>query len=155
MDSPILITFFNEKTRLEFINSSKTFLSHKQKVKNAKAGTIIVLSDPSCGVFGLAVLKNAPDSDTPCIKSSMLDEQTHVGQDDKYNAYHLYLKEVKLFKTPVTHASIKATISAPDIVGHGNMWQNNQICFCRPFHKGVDEAVVSRYVSLIQMMKTV
>jgi hypothetical protein len=125
-------------------------------VNNAKAGTIIVLSDPSCGgIFGLAVLKNAPDSETPCIKSSMLDEQTHVGEDDKYNAYHIYVKEVKLFKTPITYSSIRATISAPDIVGNGNMWQNNQMAFRRPFHKDVDESVVSRYVSLIQMLKNV
>jgi len=148
MNSPILISNFDTESREQFIASDKTVLGHRE-MTNAVEGTIIVLTDKNLGIFGLAVARNAPGSLKPCIKSHLLDPDMYTGSYAKYNKCHIYIKEVKLFKTPISHAQIKQLINAPAISGHGNIWTNNQMSYRAPFHKGVESEVIDRYKLLI------
>lgn len=152
MNAPVKITYFDSESRLQFLKSDMSVLGDRKMV-SAKEGTIVVLMDNSCGVmFGLALIKNAPGSSSPCIKTHPLDPETYSGKYSQYNTYQIYTKEVKIFKTPIPHSQIREMIGAPEISGHGNMWTKNRFNFCTPFHKGVDAKVIERYNLWINTM---
>ena len=158
MSSQVLITNFDTESRDQFLRSDMSVLGHRQMSHLAKEGMIVVLTNKSSGeVFGLATLKNAPGSSSPCIKTSLLDVETYSGNYLDYNKYQLYTKDVKIFKTPLTHSRIKELINAPEVSGHGNIWTNNQMSYRLPFHKhrDVDNAVVERYNLLINTLMNV
>jgi hypothetical protein len=149
MDSDVLVAYFDNNSAEQFKNSDKTSLGHKDKT-SAKANTIIVLVNKDAKyAFGLAKLKNAPDSKSPCIASSPLDAEIYSGEYAKYNKYRIYIDNVKFFANPITYDWIRNHLGAHSPKGMGNMWTNNMMSYRRPFHVGVDRTIVDKYIGLV------
>jgi hypothetical protein len=153
MDSPVFITYFDTATRSQFLSSGMQFLGSRHQSK-MPPGSIVALIDLSASeVFGLVRVRNAPDKLTPCIEHAWLDMDTYSIEYQRYNRWEIHIHEVHILKTPMSFAHICFLVGG-DITskGNGNMWKKNYINFARPFHVGVDPAVIQRYVLCMNML---
>jgi hypothetical protein len=155
MDSPISITFFNKKTRKEFTCGPRAWLG-SLRASNIQTGTLVVLSDfESAEVFGIARVRNAPDTNKPCIEHSLLDADTYSMEYQKYNKYEIHVHEVSIFSRPMTFDNIRETICGVGLKGPGNIVTGCQFNFRAPFQKGADAEFLKRYALLINMLAAV
>jgi hypothetical protein len=149
MDSPVLVAYFDDISAGQFKNSDRTALGHSKRI-NKGAGTITVLANKDTrSIFGLTRLKNAPFHDTPCIENLHLDAEIYTGKYAKYNKWRIYVEDVKFFANPITYDWIRNHLGVPSAGGKGNMWENNMLNYCPPFHKDVDITIVNKYVGLV------
>jgi len=142
---PVYITYFDAKTRSQFINSAKYFLGSRCR-SNVPVRSIIMLSDlETREYFGMARVRNAPDTNTPCVEHSFMDADTYSTEYQKYNRYEIHVDNVCIFGTPITYDQVKTLVGAGDIKGAGNMWKGFHCNFAAPFQAGCDISIIERY----------
>ena len=149
------VTFFNEKTREEFMKSPKLYLGHKNKVHIFNEGDRILLCDQdSHEIFGIVILGKYEDGkiyrkhDDPDIK-------IYSGSADKYNKYDIKIQKFISVCLPFQQI---ATVCGKDISDKTctNIWKNTHLNFSKVFYKGEDEKlVISKLQILIGMILSV
>jgi hypothetical protein len=146
MNAPVVMSYFNEKTRAQFLSSPMKYLGSAHRAK-VTVGTLVVLTDLDAkSIFGIAVVDNAPDAKTPCIEHPFLDMDTYSLEYQKYNKYEIHLSGIKIFSTQITFEQIRTLLGGDAALkGAGNMWRGFHCNFAGPFQKGVDIKMIQRY----------
>jgi len=153
MTSPVFISYFDHKTRSQFLSNGMRYLGSRTHSK-MPAGSIVALYDLSEHVlFGLVRVRNAPDKTSPCVEHAWLDADTYSAEYQRYNRYEIHIHDVKILKLPLGYERIAFLVGGDmSIKGAGNMWRGFHCNFAAPFQKGTDQAVIQRYVSLINAL---
>ena len=142
----IVISFFNTKSRGEFMSGSRLSLGSRTRVPSCPAGTIVMLYDLDAQeAWAVCSLKNWDGTDSPCREHHLLDEDTYSADLAKYNRYDICIKSMRILTVPILFEEIRTLVGGGDQRGAGNMWRGFHGNFQKPFQSGADPSCVQRF----------
>ena len=141
----VRITYFNDATWAEFLESPRTTLGHRCRVR-APAGTIVVMYNLTTNtVVGVCVLRSWEGSDSPCREHHCLDPDMYKTRPE-YNKFELSISDVRILTNPIPYADIRILVGGCVTDRLTNMWKNTACNYSSPFTKGEDQTPVQRYI---------
>jgi hypothetical protein len=142
----VAVSYFNKKTREEFLASARYKLGKKDRC-NLEAETVIVLSSlDERVVWGVCTLANWDGTDSPCREHHLLDQDIYSKEFAVCNKYEIHIKNLHVLKNPVSYDDIRILVGGPSgRTQANNMWQGFQCQFAPTFMTGEDKACVSRF----------
>jgi len=140
----VVIAYFTAQTLSEWLQGGKKHLNNRVRT-SYKAGTIVVLVNLSINaVIGVCVLADWSEKESPCREHHLLDNDTYVGDNAKYNRYEICISNLRLLKNPLPFDDIRTLVGGnPTAKKCNNMWSGFHNNFVKAF--GADDAVIHRY----------
>lgn len=147
MEPSVIISLFKEKTKAEFLSSTRTLMGSYHKLHTVKKDDIILSVDvENKYLFGIALLDEFP-SGKVYAEHHQLDEDVYSGKDIKYNKYDVKIKNF-----------IDAHISFEDLAilcgktvddkGSTNIWKGYNASFRKAFYSGDGEANIIKILRI-------
>ena len=140
----VVIAYFTTQTLSEWLQGDKRFLNDRVRTFY-KAGTTVVLANLTTkAVIGVCMLADWSETESACREHHLLDTDTYVGENAKYNRYEICISDLRLLKNPVSFHDVRTLVGGdPNSKKCNNMWRGFQGNFVKAF--GADEAVIQRY----------
>lgn len=143
----VAVSFFDEKSKAQFLSGSREYLGNSRRVKSCPAGTIVLLNDlTKREMWGVCMIENWPGTSSPCREHHLLDCETYSHEFAKYNKYEIRITNFRVLKNPIAFEQVRAIVGGDERAkGSGNMWKGFHSSFSMPFQEGADKYVLERY----------
>ena len=148
MTPSILVSLFNNKTKLEFLSSTRTNLGSVHKIHEFKKGDIVLLLDieTKC-LFGITLL-DSYETGKVYQEHHLLDTDIYSGDKAHYNKYDVKVQKV----TEVTISFEDLAIMCGKTVndkGYTNIWKASHMNFRYAQYQGEDSELVNKRLRIL------
>lgn len=148
MEPSITISLFKEKTKAEFMNSTKTLMGSVHKTHKLKKDDIVLSVDVEKKyLFGIALLDEFP-SGKVYEEHSLLDIDVYSGTDVKYNKYDIKIKNFVEVNMSFEDLAIMCGKTVDD-KGSTNIWKGYNATFRKAFYAGEGEEDVLKRLRIL------
>lgn len=155
MERQVLVSLFNNKTKLEFLNSPRAHLGSVHKIHTFRKGDVVLLLDieTKC-LFGMTLL-DSYESGKVYQDHHPLDIDMYSGDKSHYNRYEVKIQKVVEVSISFENLALLCGKTVDD-KSYTNIWRGTHMNFRYAQYRGPDsDDVMKRLNALIDILLSV